>query len=294
MNKSIHTLVPDIYKLLGRTDGWFSPELAKEFGLELGITLRASLSDARTPYLRLSQMGPKCPRALWHSIHHPELDEVLPPQVKFKYQYGHIIEALVIALAKSAGHEVTGEQDELTVDGIRGHRDCVIDGCLVDVKSVTSRGFEKYENKTLSQDDPFGYLDQLDGYLVGSANDDLVRVKDKAYIFAVDKNLGHMCLYEHNLRQGFIEERIRRYKGIVSLSTAPACECGTRPYGKSGNIELDIKASYSAQKHTCFPHLRTFIYSSGPVYLSKVVRRPENRIVEVDKHGRIVYNYGIN
>lgn len=293
MTKTIHTLIPDIYKLLGREDGWFTPELAGEFGVELGATLRAHLSDERKRgTLRLSGMGPKCPRALWHSTHHPELDEVLPPYVKFKYAYGHIIESLVVTLAKAAGHRVEGEQDELFVDGIRGHRDCVIDGCLVDVKSASSISFGKFKDKTIAQVDTFGYLDQLDGYLVGSSNDPLVTVKDRAYLLAVDKTLGHMCLYEHQARpQEFIRKRIQEAKTTVDLKVPPQCTCGTRPYGLAGNIELDVKASYSPQKHTCFPHLRTFLYASGPVYLTKVVKRPQPHIVEIDKNSKMVYNY---
>lgn len=197
-------------------------------------------------------------------------------------------------MAKAAGHEVTGEQDELCVDGVKGHRDCIIDGCVVDVKSCSSLSFLKFKSGEIGQADTFGYLDQLDGYLVGSLDDPLVRVKDRAYLWAIDKQLGHMCLYEHRLREDSIKERIRRYKGIVSLDTPPPCECGTEADGSAGNIKLDLKASYNSYKHFCFPNVRTFLYSNGPRYLTKVVRRPKRSdgslIPEVDKNGKIVYN----
>jgi len=80
-------------------------------------------------------------KPLWHSIHTPEKAEALPAWAEIKYTYGHILEALAISLAKAAGHEVTGEQDAITVDGILGHRDCVIDGCVVDVKSANRPEF---------------------------------------------------------------------------------------------------------------------------------------------------------
>ncbi len=227
-------------------------------------------------------MGPRCPKALWYSIHHPELAEPLPAQAIFKYSYGHAIENLAIQLAKLAGHTVEGEQDELIVDGIKGHRDCVIDGCVVDVKSTTSIGFQKFKDKSLLEKDDFGYLDQLDGYLVGSLSDPLVTVKDKGYLWAIDKNLGHMCLYEHHVRQASIVKRIAEYKRIVGQHAPPVCTCGTVPDGKSGNERLDTRASYSAFKHACFPSLRTFIYANGPVYLTKVVRTPD--VPEVHKH----------
>jgi len=244
--------------------------------------------EQKTGSLRLSQMGPRCPRALWYSIHSPGEAEPLPPYATIKYSYGHIIEALAIALAKAAGHSVTGEQDELTVDGIVGHRDCVIDGCIVDVKSTTSRGFIRFKDKSFAKDDSFGYLDQLDGYILGSSGDPLVTNKSTGYILAVDKQLGHMCLYEHSLREDSIRERIATYKGIVTLDEPPRCTCETVPQGKSGNVALGIRASYSPFKYSCWPRLRTFIYADGPVYLTQVVRKPD--VMEVDKDGKIVYN----
>lgn len=260
--KTIDTLIVDVYELLRTYNG------------ELTVKARVG-SDDRAPSLRLSRLGPCCPKALWYSIHHPELAEPLPSQAIFKYSYGHAIENLAIQLAKLAGHTVTGEQDELIVDGIKGHRDCVIDGCVVDVKSTTSIGFQKFKDKSLLEKDDFGYLDQLDGYLVGSLSDPLVTVKDKGYLWAIDKNLGHMCLYDHTIRERSIRDRIADYKRFVGSDVPPGCTCGTVPDGKSGNVRLDTKASYSAFKYTCFPNLRTFIYANGPTYLTKVVRTPD-------------------
>lgn len=231
-------------------------------------------------------MGPRCPKALWYSIHHPELGEALPPWAEIKFSFGHILEALAITLAKASGHLVTGEQDAVQVDGIVGHRDCVIDGCIVDVKSSSSRGMEKFRRKTMETDDTFGYLDQLDGYLVGSLEDPLVTVKDKAYLLGIDKQLGHMVLYEHRIRPESIRERIRRYKGIIALREAPECECKVIPQGASGNLQLDIRASYSAYKYCCFPRLRTFLYASGPTYLTHVERKPD--VPEITRDGQLV------
>lgn len=291
MIKNIHTLIGDINDLVGSETGWFDKELSEEFARELGCRLVQDLAPRnQVPTLRLSQMGSRCPRSLWASIHSPGVQEPLPAAARIKYTYGHLIEALAIAMAKAAGHEVTGEQDELFVDGIKGHRDCVIDGCVVDVKSCSSMAFLKFKSGSIATDDPFGYLDQLDGYLVGSLDDDLVRVKDRAYLWAIDKQLGKMCLYEHRVREDHIRRRIADYREIVSQAEPPRCTCGTVPEGKSGNIKLDVKASYSSYKHFCFPKLRTFLYSSGPVYLTKVVRKPD--VPEVDKTGKIVYTYG--
>lgn len=291
--KSIHTIIPDIYGLMKNRDGWFTEELSQVLSAEVAERLKLHFNRSTDKAsLRLSKMGPMCPKALWYSVHHPEMAEPLPPWAVIKYSYGHILEAQAIAFCKAAGHEVTGEQDELRVDGIVGHRDCVLDGAICDVKSTSTFGFKKFNEGTLWQDDSFGYLEQLDGYICGSLEDPLVRIKDKGYILAIDKQLGHLALYEHKFREKHIRERIQQHKSIVASNTVPACRCGTIPSGASGNVALDVKASYNSFKHMCFPGLRTFLYSKGPVYLTHVSKRPEAHILEINKDGKPVSNYG--
>lgn len=289
MTKSIHTLIQDVYEVIdngyvGVDWDAITVKIAHEHSKEKG--------PAR---LRLSQMGDRCPKALWHSIHTPHEAEPLPPQARFKYTYGHIIEAVAIQLAKASGHDVTGEQDEIIVDGVMGHRDCVIDGAIVDVKSTSSLSFKKFKDKTIAEDDSFGYLAQLDAYVLGSINDPLVRIKDRGYIWAIDKQLGHMCLYEHYLRRNFdqydISFRIAKAKQIVSQVSPPLCNCETESDGESGNIKLSSTSGYNAFKYCCFPRLRTFLYSGGPRYLTTVKKRPTNRfgpIPEVDRYGNYI------
>lgn len=286
--KSIYSLVTDIQHLLTQKD-WVTPEIEQDLGLQVSRRFKEQFSSRTgSPTLRLSRMGPMCPCALWYSIHHPEMAEKLPPWAEFKYSFGHIIEAQAIMLAKAAGHTVTGEQDEVIVDGITGHLDCVIDGCVVDVKSCTGYLIKELKAGNIDRIDAWGYLSQLDGYLVGSRDNSLVTVKDRAYLLAIDKQLGHMYLYEHFLREHHIRNRVDEYKRIVSLDAPPLCTCGVIPDGASGNQRLDVKSSYNPFKHCCKPHLRVFIYSDGPRFLTKVVRKPD--VTEVDKYGKVVYN----
>lgn len=288
---SIYTLVPDIQHQLTKRD-WFTEDLARELGHAVSTRIRQQFQTPPAPSLRLSGMGPRCPKALWHSIHTPGEAEPLPPWAETKFSIGHITEALALSLAKASGHTVVGEQDELIVDGVKGHRDCVIDGAVVDIKSCSSRVFEKFRSGSIAQDDAFGYLCQLDGYVVGSTEDDLVTLKDRAFILAFHKELGHICLYEHRARPDHIMHRIREYKSIVAQSTPPACTCGTKTVGASGNIALSSVASYNAFKWCCFPNLRCFIYSDGPVFFTKVVQVPTFKGVplrEVDRYGKTIY-----
>lgn len=291
--KSIVTLVTDIHSLIkSKEEGWFDANLSRSLSEDLALRLSGQFGQkARTPTLRMSAMGPRCPKALWYSIHHPELAEPLQPWAEIKFAFGHVVEALAVTLAKAAGHEVTGEQDELKLDGIVGHRDCVIDGCIVDVKSASSISFNSFKSGEIKNRDSFGYLDQLDGYVIASRKDPLVKFKDVGYLLVIDKQLGHMTLFKHEVtdeRERTLRERIANYTRIVSLGDPPYCECKIIPVGASGNLGLDFKAGYSAFKHCCHPHLRTFLYASGPVFLTKVTRKPD--VKEVDRNGKVVYN----
>jgi len=289
---NIKTLIPDVQQML-TTKGWFTDTLAAEFGRSVGLRLQEQYSGEHKGSLRMSRLGTQCPCALWYSVHHPEMAQPFEPWAQNKFSFGHIIEVWAITLAKAAGHTVTGEQDAVYLDGVEGHRDCIVDGCLVDVKSTSSRGFLKHKSGLLASDDMFGYLDQLDAYTVASMDDPLLEVKDKAYLWSIHKELGHMHLYEHKVRSENILQRVTEYKAITAKSEAPPCRCGTvtESYGNTG---LDTRASYNLFKYCCFPKLRCFLYSDGPKYLTQVLVRPRRKdgtlIPEVDKNGNIVYN----
>lgn len=283
---SIHTLVSDIYAQLNKRGGWFNEQMAAEFAGETARRMQEQFQDRAHRGLRLSKMKECCPRQLWYSVHHPELEEPVPPWAMNKFCYGHMIEAWAIALVKAAGHRVEGEQDELIVDGVRGHRDCVIDGCIVDVKSCNSRTFAKFKNTNVPLVDDFGWMDQLDGYMEGSSQDPLVTNHHVCYILAIDKELGHVVLYPHEFRPGNIPTRIREAQRIVSRTVPPECTCETRDAGKSGNVELGLVAKYNPYKWSCFPRLRAFLYSDGVHYLTRVDREPD--VPELNKAGIII------
>jgi len=290
--KSIYTLIKDVENVVTK-DNWFHHDDASKYSSEMASRVMERLvGEERTPGLRLSSMGERCPRSLWASVHAPSFQEKFPAHVRIKFHFGDVIEAMAIALAKAAGHTVEGEQHEVVVDGVKGHLDCILDGCVVDVKSINSMGFQKVKAGLVAEDLFLrSYLDQLDGYIVGSLNDPRVIVKDRGYIWAIDKAMGHMCIYEHKLREDHIRSRIGSYKTIIGQDVPPVCTCGTQPEGVSGNIKLDLKASYNPYKHFCFPNLRTFIYAGGkPTHLVKVVKKPLDRVIEVDREGNIVYN----
>jgi len=281
VGKSLDTLVADINAVIDGKGGWDSA-VNEFFSSSVGKTTAKRLGseedpNAWKPGLRMSNLGTPCRRKLWYSINNPEGGEVLAPSTKFKFLFGDILEDLMISLAMAAGHEVTGMQDTMEIEGIKGHRDCVIDGVTVDVKSASSFGFKKFKEHGLRGDDPFGYIQQLSSYVYASKDDPLVTDKKHGAFLVVDKQHGHICLDKYNFTEELKgkQEFVKSLKEEVGQKVAPKQGFEAVNEGKSGNKKLGTNCSYCDYKKVCWPTVRTFIYARGPVFLTTVKNLPK-------------------
>lgn len=280
----IQTLVQDINNLLeGKSPLDLPPELAEEFAenMKVMVQTRIGQGERPRPTLRMSNLGKPCRRQVYLNIHEYEKAEDLRAETYLKFLYGDVIEELILFLAKAAGHEVTGEQDRMELEGVVGHRDAIIDGMLVDVKSASSYSFVKFRDGKLHEEgnDPFGYRGQIQSYLEASQDDPLVTIKDKCAFLVMDKTLGHVVLDIHDKVKFDVRKHTRSIIEQMDGGTTPDRAFKPVPDGKAGNMKLGMQCSYCNMKHACHPNVRTFIYSNGPRYLTKVVRVPD--VVEV-------------
>ena len=276
----ITTLVDDIYGVVQGNGGW-DKVVNDYFVSNLGETMMKRLGPS-APYpkgtLRMSSIGQPCERKLWYSVNQPETSEELRAATELKFLYGDMLEELLLSLAVAAGHKVEGRQDELRIEGIVGHRDAVIDGVTVDIKSASTYGFRKFKDHSLEEEDPFGYLYQLGSYVYGGQEDLLVKDKDGGAFLVIDKQHGHLCLDYYDFKKIGVLDDIpnlyaRRIRQTAS-STLPPRGFPTEAEGKSGNRRLGINCSYCEYKHQCHTGLRTFLYSRGPVFLTDVKKEP--------------------
>jgi len=250
----------------------------------VGKNLAQQLEDAtteRVPRLRLSAIG-KPSRQLYYELNYAP-KESLTGDTLFKFQYGHILEEMVLYLAKEAGHEVLYEQKEVTIGGIKGHIDAYIDGVLVDVKSASPFGFLKFKNGTIRQNDGFNYIPQLAAYSQSEGN------PDGAFL-AINKINGEMCLCKfpsEELAAVDIQGHIARQKRVQDNPHRVPERCfDTVPEGKSGNMRLGTNCGYCPFKQHCWRDanggkgLRAFAYSNKVTFLTKVAKQP--RVFEVE------------
>lgn len=274
--RTIDTLIEDVEGVLLTGNPQLSGELCDKYAKQFADLLysRFGPREKREGTLRMSNIGSPCERKLYYSVNHKDEAEPLPPSAILKFAYGDLIELLLLFLAEASGHTVEGTQDEQEIEGIKGHRDAVIDGTIVDVKSASTYSFRKFEEGTLADNDSFGYIDQLQSYLYAGQTDDKVTDKDRGAFFVADKTLGHLCLDIHERKNLPYDKIYRHKKEIVNSKDVPARGFLPVPEGKSGNEKLPINCSYCDFKRLCHPSLRTFLYASGPVYLTTVKKEP--------------------
>lgn len=282
--KSIDTLIQDIDDLFGKgaiLDGANLLDFSKALAENTARRFQ-EYSEERKPYLRLSNVG-KPLRQLWFEIRGGP-GEPLTAQTKLKFLYGDILEDLAILLAREAGHDVKDLQKEVSVDGVLGSIDCVVDGYLLDVKSCSSRSYQKFKTNGLFTDDPFGYIGQLSGYATALGT-------DTCAFWAIDKQLGHMCLMKltkEEIEKYNVREEIRIRKEVLRELQPPEGYCypdkpdgvtKTAPFG-NGNRILGVGCSYCSHKFKCRPGLKTYIYSTGPKYFTHIEPNKEPKVFQ--------------
>lgn len=276
--KSIDTLCDDIYATIG--EGSIpDPELVDRFARTLAETVVQRLSprdDSGKSYLRMSNLG-RGDRQLWYSINGDFPPEELADHTRLKFLLGDVWEAVLLFLAEASGHKVERQQETVELEGIKGHIDAVIDGVLVDVKSASTYSFKKFNDGTLRDNDPFGYYDQISGYATATG------VPTAAFL-AGDKQNGHITLLkvsEEEIESVNSRERIKWIKSVLESPEEPERCHEDVEHGAGGNRALGTNCSYCPFKHHCWRDanngvgLRTFLYASGPVFMTHVEKEPK-------------------
>ena len=277
----LDTLVPDIYNHLEKLSDGIPLPLTEEDIDNTLAGMREALMSWATPRerdsnftVRMSNVG-KPARQLWYEKRDPQGRGGIDGATQIKFLYGHLLEEIVLMLVRMAGHKVTDEQKEVTVDGIIGHMDCKINGEVVDVKTASRFAFNKFREGRLAQDDPFGYLGQLAGYEKAEGT-------DQGGFLVLNKESGELCMYvPDDLDKPNIKARINSLLPALDLETPPELCYAPIPDGKKGNMKIAKGCNWCKYKHECFKDsndglgLRAFKYSNGMSYLTKVIVEPK-------------------
>ena len=282
VTKTIDTLVGDLKDTLLNgvslsDDDW------SVVGQKFASLMKARLGRGeRSAGLRMSNIGSECERELWYKTNKPDAGEPLEAETYLKFLYGDLIEFLFVELLiPASGHAVRGTQDELSIEGVKGHCDLICDEVVLDLKSASPYGFKKFQDHKLEHDDPFAYLPQITSYVHASD----ARDKSRGGFLAIEKVSGKMVLDLYKINSVGIEAAYRERIAMVAKPTPPERSIKPVAEGAKGNKKLDVKCGYCAFKKTCWPGLRGFAYAKGPVYLTEVSDVPKVPEFKVPKYG---------
>lgn len=278
--KHISTLATDIKHLISEISNGKPANMTEEnMDVFLNNIKEAMLAWNTPPVrtdkegkLRMSVLG-KPARQLWYDKHSPKDRKDEDAGLNLKFLYGHIIEHLVLYLAKLAGHKIEDQQKKVEIDGVTGHIDSKIDGEICDVKSASPFSFKKFQSGEIVGDDPFGYHAQLSGY------ETAMGTKAGGFL-VVDKSSGDICFYKpEDMAKPNVKSLIKNLKTTLQQDTPPE-KCYEFKTEKNGNKTLATGCMFCPHKWECHSDtndgkgLRVFKYSNKNVMLADVVKQP--------------------
>lgn len=278
--KKLENLIEDIYKPLEELSNGVPLPLSEKALDETLERIKGSILGWANPTerdrafnLRMSNIG-RPARLLWYQKR-DDSESAINASTQIKFLYGHILEEILLMLVKLSGHSLTDQQKPVEVEGILGHIDCKIDGEVIDVKTASNFSFNKFKFGKLSEDDPFGYLGQLEGYEKAEGT-------SRGGFLVINKESGEICLFQpEELDKPNIITKIQNLKKSLELETKPEKCYDPIPDGKKGNMKIAKPCVYCKYKHDCHSDtnggegLRTFKYSTGYVYLTHVEKTPQ-------------------
>ena len=271
----IDTLIKDMEDTILGLNGW-DHLISLKMGDRIGKSATSRFKAPQKPrgYLSFSSIGSPCKRKLWYKINEPATARPLAPSDLLKFFYGDMIEELVLAIVEASGHSVEGTQDRMRINDLAGHRDAVIDGMTVDVKSASPYSFKKFAEGNLRDEDPFGYISQLSSYVYAAKDDPLVTNKTHGAFLVVDKVNGSLCLDVYDFTPE-LEQKEKEVKQVKEMVAGDIPDRGFDPVPQSKtspNTKLHPSCGFCEFNKKCWPEARRFVYGHGYVLLVDVVK----------------------
>ena len=257
-SKSINTVVPDVYEVMKSKD--YSGDLST-IAMQAGREVEEAIKNAFEPYenkneLRMSSIG-RCERAQWYAVKGYTPEEI-EGSVYLTFLQGHILEAVLVALIKLAGHDVQDQQKKHTVEGINGSQDCTIDGELVDIKTASAWSWDNKFSENGIKDDAFGYIKQLSGY--GKTDN-----RKEGYFLAFNKNKSTLKLCRQELEED-IDTFIVDLKDKMESDTPPMRLANATTFSKAEAKEkLCMTCAFCGFKEDCYGSLIAKPIPSGKI-----------------------------
>lgn len=192
---------------------------------------------------RPSLLG-KCTRMLGY-MYHGFKGEPLTYDTKLTFLTGHILELVLLTIARGAGVPVEGLQKRIDVDGVGGNLDFELGDYVIDIKSQSDISFDIANKKGI--DDGFGYPTQLEIYRQGAD-------KEKGGWLTINKNRGTIAVHEYEPKPHKLDIALRK-REIVKASTPdnlPERDYDLEVDPKTKKMRLCMQCKFCNFKELCW------------------------------------------
>lgn len=280
MSKTVDTLVPDIKNLLE------NPPLHRP-DRDLVLTMingmaRAVLKPlekrANNYSLRLSNIGRGVRKHWYESRFGTEQPDA---ESKMRFLVGDLMEEPLFFLAQVAGHKVEYRQKPVTLEGVQGHIDSIVDGhALVDGKTASDYGYKKFVAGLTMENDQYGYIYQNAAYFQGLREEGFEL--DRVGWLTINKSNSKFDYFNYPVAKlPDAKTRIITIKEALEKEKSPKALCeGAEPKVlDNGNKEMSMLCVFCAFKFKCWPEAKAYQYSNGPQFFTEVVKPP--RVEEI-------------
>lgn len=219
--------------------------------------------------LRMSSGG-HCVRKQYYS-YTGEQGEPLPYRTFITFLHGDIIESALITLSKLSGWNITDEQKEVSLMGVPGHIDGILNAdkkYILECKSMNEYSFERFEKD--GPEETFGYLTQSSLYMEAMGLDEAIMV-------GCCKTTGHIADHIFKKRDDLVQKALERWSIIKDAQMPPGREHEpvletvynrkTKERDPTGRMILGLNCSYCQNKRSCYQDLQTDIKSGKPIFV---------------------------
>ena len=193
--------------------------------------------------LRLSSVGRCVRQQSYKLLGFEENGKSIDARARMVFFTGDIAEIAIVQLAKAAGANITfsgKDQKTVSLEGIEGHPDGVVDGdTLLEVKSMSSFSFKDFERGVLDE----GYRYQINAYAEALG-------LSKAIVVALNKDAGVLAEMAVTKDPAIVNDIKLRIK-IIQKATKD--KLPPRPFAPNDKGFLPWQCNYCfAYKH-CWP-----------------------------------------
>lgn len=212
------------------------------------------VQEEKEPCLRLSSIGNCLRKQAYQLLNYPIKGKEIDSRAKMVFFMGDFVEMSVVHLAELAGCAITDQQKEVEINGVKGHIDGIHKGRLVEIKSMSSFAFTKFDkNREINE----SYVYQINAYMEALGLDETIYI-------ALNKDACFLAQTTYKKDNRIVDDIYKRIEFLKKIGE----NLPEKPYSPNDKGYLPWQCLYCQYWGHCWPTSDKIL--SGKSYKLKV------------------------